>query len=55
LSKAFLPRFVASSRTPERTVSGSINTSGEEVGKGSGRMGQTGLPDKVSRKADAEG
>ena len=55
LSKALLPRFAASSRTPERTVSGSVNIFREEVGGGSGRTGQTGLPSKASRKADAEG
>ena len=55
LSKAFLPRFAASLKRPERADSGSINTSGEEVGKGSGRMGQTGFPGKAPRKADAEG
>ena len=55
LSKAFLPRFAASLRTPERTVWGSINVSREEVGRGNGRMGRTGLPGKVSRKGGAEG
>jgi len=55
LSKAFLPRLAASSRTPERTVWGSVNVSREEVGRGNGRMGRTGLLGKVSRKEDAEG